>query len=228
MGDVPSPLLPQRLFTTLDAFVSSRARGADEDVHMVPEIVDEVIRILSAPGDLVLDPFAGFGTTLQRAVLAGRDAVGVELLPERVDHVRCAVPTARVVEGDARELLAIAGLEKASVALVLCSPPYMTATHHDADPLTAYELDGGNYARYLREVSGIAAQCAYLLKPGGYQVWNVANIFHKGIETRLIDDCAVVLSRHLAPVAVIDIEWDTLPHDLTRDALLVFRREHTS
>jgi hypothetical protein len=35
----------------------------------------------SAPGSLVLDPFAGSGTTLKVAVERGRDAIGVELNP---------------------------------------------------------------------------------------------------------------------------------------------------
>lgn len=36
----------------------------------------------SRPGDLVLDPFAGAGTTLMVAARLGRDAVGIELKPE--------------------------------------------------------------------------------------------------------------------------------------------------
>lgn len=100
----------------------------------------------------------------------------------------------------------------------------MTITHHEADPLTAYEHDGGDYARYLRELGLVAAQCAELLVPGGHLVWNVADILHEGDHTPLIDDCARVLSSHLEQVGVVEISWDRLPHDLTRDALLVFRR----
>ncbi|NLT30485.1 MAG: site-specific DNA-methyltransferase, partial [Propionibacterium sp.] len=76
---------------------------------MTAAVVDHVIERCTAPGDLVLDPFAGFGTTLERAVRLGRRAAGVELLPERVDHVRRRVPGALVVEGDARELSALLG-----------------------------------------------------------------------------------------------------------------------
>lgn len=215
-----SPLVT-RLFATHDQFVATRPPGADEDVHMIPAIVDHVISTLSAPGDLVLDPFAGFGTTLARAVASGRRAAGVELLPERVAHIHRAVPSASTLEGDARSLSL---LIDAPVHLILSSPPYMTITHHEADPLTAYEHDGGDYARYLRELGLVAAQCAELLVPGGHLVWNVADILHEGDHTPLIDDCARVLSSHLEQVGVVEISWDRLPHDLTRDALLVFRR----
>ena len=46
-----------------------------------PEFADEVVREYSAPGDLVLDPFAGRGTSLFSAATAGRAAIGVEISP---------------------------------------------------------------------------------------------------------------------------------------------------
>lgn len=213
--------LDGRLTATHAAFVDSRPPGADEDVHMIPAIVDDVISRCTHPGDVVFDPFAGFGTTLERAIRLGRRAAGIELLPERVEHIRRHTPSALVVRGDTRELLPDLDV---TVDLILSSPPYMTATHHDADPLTAYTEDGGDYARYLGELGIVAKECARLLAPGGHLVWNVGDILHEGDHTPLIDDCARVLDEHLERMGVVEIEWDELPHDLTRDALLVFRR----
>lgn len=210
-------------------FLATRPPGADEDVHMVPALVDHVIERCTRPGDLVLDPFAGFGTTLDRAVASGRRALGIELLPERVEYVRRRVPAAHVIEGDARELLrilppALAGPAEGCVDLVLTSPPYMTATDHEADPLTAYELDNGDYPRYLRELGMVAAQCARVVTPGAYVVWNVADIHHRDHTTHLIDDCVRALGAYLTPVGITPIAWDRLPLDLVADALLVFQR----
>jgi DNA modification methylase len=42
-------------------------------------ISDALIRAYSRPGDLILDSFAGSGTTLKMAALNGRSAVGLEL-----------------------------------------------------------------------------------------------------------------------------------------------------
>lgn len=218
-------MLDPNLSATHADFIAARPAGADEDVHMLPGIVDHVIETLTRPGAVVLDPFAGFGTTLARAAALGRRALGVELLPERVEHVRKLVPAAHVVEGDARELLRLVdGLAMGPVDLILTSPPYMTVNDHAADPLTAYELEGGDYARYLAELSLVAAQCTRLLTQGGHLVWNVADIDHLGVRTTLIADCARVLAAHLDPAGVTTIEWDRLPHDLAADALLVFRR----
>ena len=135
---------------------------------MLPDVVDHVIERCTAPGALVFDPFAGFGTTLERAVALGRTALGIELLPERVEQVRRRVPSAEVIEGDARELLRIVTAARGarvqgSVDLILTSPPYMTATHHDADPLTAYTEEGGDYRRYLD--AGLVARSALVCSP---------------------------------------------------------------
>src|SRR5699024_7565970 len=140
------------LFARHDAFLAERPPGADEDVHMLQAVVDHVIQRCSEPGDLILDPFAGFGTTLQRAVALGRQAIGVELLPERVRAIQQRVPAAEVVEGDARGLMSVLqnvrGHDRQTeITVILTSPPYMTREHHDADPLTAYVENDGDYHR---------------------------------------------------------------------------------
>lgn len=236
--------LDASLPATHQAFRDELPPGADELVHMLAGVVDHVIERCTLPGDTVFDPFAGFGTTLQRAVALGRRSAGIELLPERVEYLRRRIPSAQVAEGDARELLRILRrampkhsgsrsaaptngapqLPMAGFDLVLTSPPYMTAEDHDPDPLTAYVQDGGDYGRYLSELGLVAAQCARVTKPGGYVVWNVADIQDRGTTTRLIRDCSRVLSQHLEPAGVTRIEWDRFPHDLVADALLVYRR----
>ena len=50
-----------------------------------PELVAQLIELFSNPGDLILDPFAGVGTTLLQARALGRVAVGIEQ-----DEAQCA------------------------------------------------------------------------------------------------------------------------------------------
>lgn len=100
----------------------------------------------------------------------------------------------------------------------------MTSNDHEADPLTAYEADGGDYSRYLRELDLVASQCAELLRPGGYLVCNVADISYRGCVTHLIVDVEETFANHLDRLVRTEIVWDTLPHDLVADALIVFRR----
>lgn len=223
-----SPLEPH-LEAQYERFVAESPVGADEDVHMLPAIVEHVIQRCTSPDNIVLDPFAGFGTTLDRAVTLGRQAIGVELLSERVTYLRRHVSGARILQGDARRLTetlraALPDLTPGSVDLILTSPPYMTAQHHPADPLSGYVANDGDYGRYLRELSSVAAQCARLIAPAGYVVWNVADIQDQGHTTQLIADCARVLAGHLELVGITEIVWDRYPHDLICDALLIFQR----
>ena len=53
-----------------------------------PDLVVPCIKAGSAPGDLVLDPFAGSGTTIDVALTLGRRAIGFEINPESAQIAR--------------------------------------------------------------------------------------------------------------------------------------------
>ena len=44
-------------------------------------LYERIIKASSNPGDLVLDPFAGCGTTIETAARNGRDVIGIDILP---------------------------------------------------------------------------------------------------------------------------------------------------
>lgn len=52
------------------------------------KLAEQHIMSWSNPGDLVLDPFAGSGTTLVAAIDLGRNAVGIELNPRYIEGIR--------------------------------------------------------------------------------------------------------------------------------------------
>ena len=52
------------------------------------ELVERLILALTRPGDWVLDPFMGVGTTLAAAVMHGRRGAGAEVVPEYVEVAR--------------------------------------------------------------------------------------------------------------------------------------------
>jgi DNA modification methylase len=116
---------------------------------MIPELARRAIEHYSEPGDLVVDPMCGVGTTLVEAIHIGRRALGVELEPRwaalavanlALAREQGATGIAGVIEGDARELprlLARKGgrvltgggngprrLPSGSVDLIVTSPPY--------------------------------------------------------------------------------------------------------
>jgi len=67
---------------------------------MPPELARRCILAGSRRGDVVLDPFAGAGTTALVAVGNGRRAIGCELNPE---YARIALDRVAAVDTDAAE-----------------------------------------------------------------------------------------------------------------------------
>lgn len=60
-----------------------------------PQLIRPMIEAFSSPGDLVLDCFAGSGTTGAVAVKLGRRFLGIELNPDFAEMARAAVELAR-------------------------------------------------------------------------------------------------------------------------------------
>jgi site-specific DNA-methyltransferase (adenine-specific) len=56
--------------------------------QMPEAVLERIVRVSSNPGDLVLDPFAGSGTTLAVAKRLGRHYLGIELSEEYAEKVR--------------------------------------------------------------------------------------------------------------------------------------------
>jgi SAM-dependent methyltransferase len=161
---------------------------------MLPAIARCAIVAYSQPGELVLDPMCGIGTTLVEATRLGRDAVGIELEPRWAElaranlahaHTRGASGTGRVVTGDARRLLSLLGRDLTGrVALVVTSPPYGSSVHGQVDARpgrgvvkydNAYSADRANLGRVGQQalvaaLAEILAGCRTLLRPGGLLV----------------------------------------------------------
>jgi modification methylase len=179
--------------------VQRKGRYVRESVQhparMLPAIAAHAVNAYTQPGDLVLDPMCGIGTTLVEAVHAGRDAIGVEYESRWSDiadanvrhaHTRGTTGRAGVIRGDATGILSLVPAALAGqVALVVTSPPYGPTVHGLVRPGTdgvakfanAYNdgTDKGNLA--YRDLTGLAdgfaqilAGCKRLLKPGGVVV----------------------------------------------------------
>lgn len=57
----------------------------------IPQIASRAIALLTIPGELVLDPYCGSGTTLVEAALLGRKSLGIDLSPLAVLIARTKV-----------------------------------------------------------------------------------------------------------------------------------------
>ena len=106
---------------------------------MLPAIARTAITRYSQPGEMVLDPLCGIGTTLVEAAHLGRPSLGVELEPRWAQLARDNLALAasqgapaggEVICGDARQLLDLLDPSlHGQVALVVTSPPYGASVH---------------------------------------------------------------------------------------------------
>jgi hypothetical protein len=212
--------VPRTISVTANEVSRQRPAQFLDDEHFTESLAQAVIEEYSDPGDRVLDPFAGFGTTLLVAQRFGRCSVGLELDAQRASFVAERVPDATVVQADART---VADLELGTFALCLTSPPYMTICDHPENPLTAYQTQDGWYPDYLTQLGEVFGDVARLIVPGGHVVINVADLHTAAGLTPLIDDVSRVVSDHLFLCDVIDVQWDIAPAWMVRDRCLVFQ-----
>jgi modification methylase len=161
---------------------------------MLPAIARQAIAAYSHPGDLVLDPMCGIGTTLVEAIHQGRNALGMELEPRwanlasaNVAHARTqgATGTVSVLTGDACQLPSLVDPELVGrVALVLTSPPYGRSLHGQVSARPGqgvakfdhtYSTNPANLGRVsqpalLDALGEILLGCRQLLSPEGLLV----------------------------------------------------------
>lgn len=134
------------------------------------------------PGETVLDPFAGSGTTLLTAQMLGIDAVGIELLPHC--HLAWEAKTA-VFAYDLAELTAVCQRIKAEPPPPVTEPfPHLTITESAFPPeneqaLMAYtrwfeRMDVSPLTRQLCRavLMSILEEISYTRKDGQYLRWD--------------------------------------------------------
>jgi len=66
-------------------YIPSVRANDDHEAKFPVALVERVIRLLTSPGDLVLDCFMGSGTTAVAAIRTGRRFIGIELAPDYVE-----------------------------------------------------------------------------------------------------------------------------------------------
>jgi hypothetical protein len=172
-----------------------------------PEAVAQsAIEFFTAPGEVVLDPFAGVGSAVAAAEAAGRRGIGIELSPEfhALAAARADLGQGRMLLGDARNAASLlAGAGVAQVHYVVTSPPYwdmlrqsrgnVESVHRKRDRAglkTAYsDLPGdlgnlGDYDRFLDELAALLGGLRTLLAPRRYLTVIIQNVRVPGGEVK--------------------------------------------
>lgn len=159
-----------------DGLRKSPSEAALAHPAMFPaQLARRLIRTLTEPGDLVLDPFVGSGSTLLAALAEGRRGLGMDISAEYVQLASSRLEgDARVIQGDAADLGSY--VEPRSVDLCVTSPPYwnILSRRRSADRRDVRDYDQGgdnialaaSYPEFLAGLGKVFQQVYVALKPG--------------------------------------------------------------
>ncbi len=155
-------------------------------------VIWNLLQRYTQPKDLVIDPMAGSGTTLDVARDLDRRALGYDLAPGRPDIFRV----------DARKL----PLESEKADFVFLDPPYSAHLTYSGQEECIGELDARQSDDYFRAMDQVLAEIHRILRPGRHVALYACDSFKKDrpfvpIGFRLFD----LLARRFAPVDIVAV-----------------------
>lgn len=178
------------------------------------EIPHRLIKLFSFYGEIVLDPFAGVGTTAQAAIPLGRKVLCIEqnkdyakLIERRCVHLRNGRPASdllTVVRGDSRRLT----VDDASVGLVVTSPPYWDKADYGRGK--ANLGNEGSYTEFLKLTREVFSECYRVLVPGRKLCIVTANVNQHtdhGLLTFPLAADFLTMCRDIGFVVVNELIW---------------------
>lgn len=166
------------------------------------KLAERMITLFSDVGDLVVDPFAGIGTTNVAALRLGRPSIGIELNPNFVEEAEkwldeednlLSNVESRVFKDDCRKIANY--VKPDSIQLSFTSPPYANFiqrsvadrknTHKKSRivldnnskvkqySLSEHDFGNLNYETFLKNVKELLSIMLELTKVDGYSAWVV-------------------------------------------------------
>ena len=195
------------------------SRFQREDVRASDNMLEFFIDRFTEQGQVVFDPFAGFGTTLWIAEKLGRVGYGIEYSQPKSNYIQSLLThPERVIHGDSRKLLEY---DLPNFDLCLTSPPYTNETDSE-NPFVDYRQKGFDYPSYLKEIGTIFSQVAQKLNPSGHVVIEAANLKKNGHVTTLAWDIAREVAKILHFEGETMIAWDKYGYGYNHSYGLVF------
>jgi DNA modification methylase len=154
-------------------------------------IIWNLLQRYTKPKDLVVDPCAGSGTTLDVARDLDRRALGYDLAPTRKDIFRV----------DARKL----PLETEKADFVFIDPPYSNHLDYSDDPRCIGKLDAAG-GKYYEAMALVIAEIHRILRPGRYMGLYVSDSYVKGKGFYPIGfELFSIMRRYFEPIDIVAV-----------------------
>ena len=123
-------------------------------------IIWNMIQRYTKPGDLVVDPMAGSGTTVDVCEEEGRRVIGYDINPQHP----------KVIKNDSRKI----PLEDNSVDMVFIDSPYGDNVNYSDDPRDIGKISAED-PKFYEELEKVAREIYRILKPGKVMGWLIGD-----------------------------------------------------
>ncbi len=140
--------------------------------NCAPQVIRTIIETYSKPGDLLLDPMAGSGTSLIEARCTARNAIGVDINPDACELCKKNIAfdcqektTQKILNGDARNL---SNFDSESVDLIFIHPPYWNIIKYSNPPIENDISNCSSMEGFLYAMQMIGKELFRVLKPNRY------------------------------------------------------------
>lgn len=149
-----------------------------------------MVKRYTEPGDLVLDPMAGSGTTLDVCKEEGRRCKAFDVNPVR----------AEIVQNDARKI----PLPDESVDMVFIDSPYGDNIDYNDQPANIGKISAET-DEFYDELEKVMAECRRVMKPGKVIGWVIGDQWVKKKFTPVGFLVYERLAKHFEPVDIISL-----------------------
>lgn len=123
-------------------------------------VIYNMIKRYTEPGDLVLDPMAGSGTTIDVCQDEGRRCIAYDISPTRPD----------ITQNDARKI----PLADASAEMIFIDSPYGDNIEYNDHPGNIGRISSET-DQFYKELDKVMAECYRVLKPGKVLGWLIGD-----------------------------------------------------
>jgi DNA modification methylase len=144
-----------------------------------PHLLGRLIAFFTQPGDMVLDPFAGTGTSLVAASLLNREAVGFEANPDWIELYyeicdRENIAKQKMVQGNCDHLVKF--LPPDSADFIIIDPPNPIHVQEWAGPV---RLNKPPLEAFFDFMNTFLVHCYKVLRPKKYLAVFTHNLYYK-------------------------------------------------
>ena len=136
-------------------------KGSNKYAGVTPAfVIYNMIKRYTEPGDLVLDPMAGSGTTIDVCKEEGRSCKAYDISPTRPD----------ITQNDARKI----PLADASVSMIFIDSPYSNNIDYNNHPGNIGRISAET-DQFYQELDKVMSECYRVLKPGKVLGWLIGD-----------------------------------------------------